>query len=105
MQRGRIFRDEADAMSEMTERVARAILVDNQNLGICHGPGPCMASPCCCTRNLYPLARAAIAAIREPTPEMLAAAWNVFNRYPRERLTAGPGFKEALQAMIDEALR
>jgi hypothetical protein len=35
----------------------------------------------------------------EVTPKMIAAAWNIFNRYPRNQLTPGPGFKEALFAM------
>jgi hypothetical protein len=37
---------------------------------------------------------------REVTPEQIAAAWRIFNRHPRERLTPGPGFKEALAAMV-----
>jgi hypothetical protein len=36
---------------------------------------------------------------RDLTPAMIASAWNIFNRYPREKLTPGPGFKEALLAM------
>lgn len=35
----------------------------------------------------------------EITPSMIAAAWEIFNRYPRDKLTPGPGFKESLAAM------
>jgi hypothetical protein len=54
------------------ERVARALLIANENLRICSGPSPCMDGPCSCTINLHQMARAAIAAMREPTREMIA---------------------------------
>jgi len=39
------------------------------------------------------------------SPAMLQAAWTVFNRYPRKRLSPGPGFKEALEAALEVQAR
>lgn len=49
--------------------------------------------------------RAAIEAMRWPSPAMIAAAWTVFDRYPHKRLGPGPGFKEAIAAAFDAALK
>lgn len=54
---------------------------------------------------LRDFARAAIGAMREPTPEMIAEAWARLKRAHLPRLGPGPGFKEAYQAAIDAALR
>jgi hypothetical protein len=35
------------------------------------------------------------------SPGMLQAAWDVLNRYPRKRISPGPGFKEAIIAALD----
>jgi hypothetical protein len=51
-------------------------------------------------------ARDVIEAMREPTDEMIAAAWGVVrSRYPSGQLMGpGPAFVEAMQAMIDASL-
>jgi hypothetical protein len=60
MQRGRIFRVEAAAMSEMVERVTRALQANNDG-------------------HWSDMARAAIEVMREPTPEMIEAGWIALN--------------------------
>lgn len=49
-------------------------------------------------------ARAAIEAMRKPSPEMLAAAWKVFRPKAGASIQPGPAFREALTAMMDAAL-
>lgn len=53
------------ASDAQLEALARAILSteEGQLMMICHGPAPCMPTPCSCTRNIYPVARAAYTAI------------------------------------------
>jgi len=70
-------------MTTMIERVARAIC--QEEVGALDY-----------WETYLPLARAAIAAMREPTERMSAAA------YPKGRILAG---KKAWQAMIDAALK
>lgn len=78
-------------MSEMIERVARAIARKNTGSGI-NWP------------SFVEEARAAIEAMRELTPPMLAAGWKQLKREHLPKLGPGPGFKNAYQAAIDAAL-
>ncbi len=55
------------------------------------------------------IARAAIEAMREPTPKMIAEAWNSVTPAKKlagiSRLGPGPGVSEVWRAMIDAALQ
>jgi len=59
-------------MSEMVERVAKAVVAKLQPSVFCGGDEACDSLPCSCALDI---ARAAIEAIREPTDEMLDAGW------------------------------
>jgi len=84
-------------MSEMVERVARAMADDAVAFGREHGCGP--AQPL--HWSLYERqARAAIEAMREPTREMVAACDAACWQPDNERLAIGPVYR----AMIDAAL-
>jgi hypothetical protein len=78
-------------MPGMVERVARAICCP---IGCVAGPrrGPCVS------KTALPSARAAIEAMREPTPEMVEAAYEAFT-FPETDLERG------YTAMIDAALK
>jgi len=84
-------------MSEMVERVARAIKLDDGSPCISRDKGRnklCAHSDGCICRSL---ARAAIAAMREPTSAMREAAQT-------DEISATQAWL-AWEAMIDEALR
>lgn len=88
-------------MSEMVEKVARKLceLQDGD-------PDYCASVPNHpLWRQCVEFARAAAEAMREPSPAMIAAAWTVFDRHPHKRLGPGPGFKEAIAAAFDAALK
>ncbi len=79
-------------MREMVERVAKAIddtfpvdETDDESKKHC--------------------ARAAIAAMREPTPEMIEAAINTWDRYAAGHRLLGADVEEIWQAAIDKALK
>lgn len=75
-------------MSEgIVNRVARALY--RPHLRICNhaGAAPCV-DDCGCVRNLYPLARSAIEALREPTPGMIDAACHSLEAVPKDDFMA-----------------
>lgn len=81
-------------MSEMVERVAKAILNDNDLWNDMGAPGQ---------NALVEEARRAIAAMREPTPEMLgAAAVILIKEFPEWHKAP---VRAIFQAMIDEMLK
>lgn len=88
-------------MSEMVERVARAICARTCRLRGIRGKSCPDNSPCGATRNqliltdLWPEARAAIEAMREPTDGMMDAGWG----------QRGERAKDIWRTMIDAALK
>ena len=77
-------------MTEMVERVARAMAEDDRLGAVADGPGVLRQS----WRAYVPMARAAIEAMREPTELMVAAANR--NNHPRD--------VDTWRTMIDAAL-
>lgn len=91
-------------MSEMVERVARAICHQEDHGGECgDNPSFCIGiergEPECWSAGM---ARAAIAAMREPTPKMIVVATNAMYELA---WNANSRFLAEWHAAIDEALK
>lgn len=87
-------------MSEMVERVAKALC---KNACLTWSTEPDGTS-----EYFRGGARAAITAMRDPTPKMIAATWKALNPCGEnciEKWGTGPAVREAYQAMIDEVLK
>jgi len=97
-----------DTAMSMVERVARSMLLAiDKNVvyvGDEEDPQSVMVDGWV---DFNALARAAILAMEEPTPEMIAAGWQVVNAEKRKagiaRLGPGPALSDGYRAMIRKA--
>ncbi len=87
----------ANAMREMVERVAKAMAESGR---IDDGERASETTDDGWER----LARAAIAAMREPTPAMIEAAIKTWDQYAAGHRLLGSDVEDIWQAMIDKAL-
>lgn len=88
-------------MSEMVEKVARAIYAAQTGVAVPDELWALCKTSSDFMDNLLFSASAAIAAMREPTPEMLKVAWNYASHPDKEFVLDGGMWRE----MIDAALQ